>query len=66
MVLSEGIFKDNLTLFLRHGLGHLSLDQVAQGPIQPDLNISSGGESTTSLDSLYKCLTILIIKNPFP
>ena len=33
----EGTFKDHLVQPLCHGQGHLSLDQIVQNPIHPDL-----------------------------
>jgi len=48
-----------------HGQGHLPLDQVAQSPIQPGLELLQGGASTASLGNLLQCLTTLIVKNFF-
>lgn len=32
----EGAFEGHLVQSLCHGQGHLSLDQIAQSPVQPD------------------------------
>ncbi|KAK4824458.1 LOW QUALITY PROTEIN: hypothetical protein QYF61_015836 [Mycteria americana] len=46
--------------------GHLQLDQVAQSPVQPDLQCFLGdGASTTSLGTLFQCFTTLLGKNFF-
>jgi len=41
----EGTFKDHLIQFPCHGQGHLSLDQVAQSPIQLNLEHFQGSGS---------------------
>jgi len=50
---------------LYHGQEHLSLDQGAQSLVQPDLDTSNDGASTTSLCNPFQCLMTLIIKNSF-
>jgi len=41
------------------------LEQVIWGPVKPSTNISSEGDSTSSLNNLCKCLIVLTIKNLF-
>jgi len=52
-----------------HRQGHqppdVVLDQVAQGPIQNDVETCRDGASAASLGSLFQHLTTLIVKN-FP
>lgn len=46
-----------------HGLGHLPLNQDAQGLIYLVLNTSGEQSSTTSLGNLVQCLTTPTVKN---
>lgn len=46
-----------------HGKEHISLDQVAHGPILA-LNTSRNGASTTSLGNLFQCLILCGISSP--
>jgi len=62
---SEGTFRGHLAQPPCHKQGHLQLDQVSQSPIQPALNVSKDGASTTSLGNLFQCFTTLIGKNVF-
>ena len=57
--------KDHLVPSPDHWLGHLSLDQVAQRPIYPDLEHLQGRTTTVSLGNLFQYLTTLILKNFF-
>ena len=60
----EGTFEDHLVQLLYNEQEHVQLDQAAQGLIHSfTLKVSSDGASTTSLDSLFHCLTTLILKN---
>jgi len=47
------------------GQGQLSLYQVAQSHVQPDLEHFQGRESTISLVNLFQCLTTLTVINFF-
>jgi len=60
----EGTLRVHLVQFSCNEQGHPQLSQVAQSPVQPDLEHLQGwGSSTTSLGNLFQCLTILIVKN---
>lgn len=61
----EGTFKEFLVLTICLGQRCLNLDLVAQSPLNPALNISTNGQSTASLDNLFQCITILMLKTPF-
>ena len=43
--------------------GHQPPAQAAQSHIQPGLNASRDGASTTSLANLFQCITTLFVKN---
>ena len=45
--------------------GHQPLDRAAQSHIQPGLECLQDGVSTTSLGSLFQCITILWVKHFF-
>ena len=58
-----GTLKCHLVQLPCSAQGHLQLHQVAQSPIQPDLDRLQGWGTATSLGNLCHCFTALIIKN---
>ena len=61
----EGTLKGRLAQPSCNRKEHPQLSQVAQSPIRPDFNVSKDGAPTTSLGSLWQCLTTLTVKNLF-
>jgi len=62
-VVLEGTFKGHLAQPRCNEQGHLQLDQVAQSPIQPDLECFQGWDiCPTSLGNLCQDFTTLIVK----
>ena len=59
----EGTLKGHLAQLPLTKQLYLLLDQVAQSPVQPDLEYIQGGVFTTSLGSLCQCLTTLRAHN---
>ena len=55
----EGTLKGHLVQLPCNEQGHLQLEQVAQSPVQPDLECLQGW---ASLDNLFQCLITLIVK----
>ena len=48
----EGTFKNHLVQLLCTEQGHLQLEQIAQSPVQPDLECHQGWASTAPLGKL--------------
>ena len=60
----EGPFRDHLVLAFCYMQGHLSLDQFSQSHTA-NFNKTSGRACTTSLDKLFQCVAICIVKSYF-
>ena len=61
----EGTFKGHPVQLPCNKQEQIQLDQVAWSPVQPELECSQGGASTTSLGSTFQCFTTLLVKNFF-
>jgi len=59
------MFKDHLVQLLCHGQGHLSLDQIDQSTVPPDLEHLQGWDIHNFSMQHFQCLTTLITKNFF-
>lgn len=61
----EQTFKEYPVQPSRHGQGHLSLDQVAEISVHPDLKHFQGWVIQISLSNLFQCLNTLTLKKFF-